>query len=88
LPFFVAAGKLQTADLDATSQAMQVHNKEVLAGLHETWQGHFKRMFDGIPPAAQQPRAQEMKFDKALKSAYGVKLSGCHDQKNAARSWG
>jgi hypothetical protein len=82
----MAAGKLQAADLEATSRAMQAHSAEWLDGLKETWQGHFRRIFDQVPPAAQQPKAQELDFDHALQSAYGVQLLDCHGQKETAQT--
>jgi hypothetical protein len=74
------ADKLKAADLKATSKAMQAHNEKTLARLQQQWQGHFDRIFDGLPPAAQQPRVQEMDFEKALLAQYGVSLSGCYEQ--------
>jgi hypothetical protein len=83
LHVLLAAGKLQAADLDAISQDMKVHNEDVRADLLEKWQGHFRRMFEGVPPAVQQPRAQEQDFDAALKSGYGVTLKGCVGQEES-----
>lgn len=82
----LAAGKLQAADLEATSKAMQARNAEMRADLQEEWQGHFRRMFEGVQPAAQQPRPLEQDFDTALKSAYGVALEGCECQKGQSLS--
>jgi hypothetical protein len=81
----LTAGKLRTADLSATSKAMQAHNAEVLAGLQDKWQGIFRRMFEGLPPAALQPRHQEQDFDTALKLAYNVSLSNCQGQTDLAQ---
>jgi hypothetical protein len=61
---------------------MQAHNVEMLQDLKETWQGHFRRIFTNTTPAVQQPRAQILDFDKALKSAYGVSLPDCHSQRD------
>jgi hypothetical protein len=74
------ADKLKATDLKAMSKAMHAHNKKTLAGLRKQWQGHFDRIFEGLPPAIQQPRVQEKNFEKALLAQYGVSVSGCHEQ--------
>jgi hypothetical protein len=76
----VTAGKLQGADLWATSRAMRAHNAEVLSGLQDKWQSLFRQIFDGLPPAAKQPRPLMQDFDTALKLAYNVSLSKCRGQ--------
>lgn len=37
-----------------------------------TWQALFHRMFNGLKPAAQEPREQIKAFDQAIQSKYGV----------------
>jgi hypothetical protein len=82
----LAAGKLQATDLKATSRAMQAHNAEMKDELQEKWQDNFRRIFDGQPPAMQQPRVRHLAFDAALRSAYGVSLLGCQGHKEVSQS--
>ena len=64
--------KLANADLANTSAAMKKYNSETKKELVATWKHLFHRMFNGLPPAAQQPRQQLLDFDSAMAAKYGA----------------
>ena len=68
--------KLKAADLPGTSTKMKEYNAETKDKLFNTWSAIFHKMFDGIEPAAREPRPQIMNFDASMKAMYGVKVHG------------
>jgi hypothetical protein len=51
-------------------------------GLKDQWTAIFDRIFDGLPPAAQQPREQVHDFDEAMKVMHKVKVLGACEGQN------